>query len=129
MLRVKLAHLDEDIRQRRRIALRYREFIRHPLIQLPEAGTEESHTWHLFVVRSAHRDALQKHLFAQGIQTLVHYPIPPHRQPAYTSLRHMHLPLTEQLHNEVLSLPMGPTMRCEDVARVIAACQSFECDA
>jgi dTDP-4-amino-4,6-dideoxygalactose transaminase len=90
---------------------------------------EESHAWHLFVVRSAHRDALQKHLSTQGIQTLVHYPIPPHRQPAYASLQHVHLPLTEQLHKEVLSLPMGPTMSSDDVDRVIAACQSFERDA
>lgn len=129
MLRVKLAHLDEDIRLRRRIALRYRELIRHPLIQLPEVGIEESHAWHLFVVRTAHRDALQKHLSEHGIQTQVHYPIPPHRQPAYTSLRHVHLPLTEQLHKEVLSLPMGPTMRSEDADSVAAACQSFGCGA
>jgi dTDP-4-amino-4,6-dideoxygalactose transaminase len=129
MLRVKLAHLDEDTRQRRRIALRYRELIRHPLVRLPEVSIEESHAWHLFVVRSAHRDALQKHLSTQGIQTLVHYPIPPHRQPAYASLQHVHLPLTEQLHKEVLSLPMGPTMSSDDVDRVIAACQSFERDA
>jgi dTDP-4-amino-4,6-dideoxygalactose transaminase len=129
MLRVKLAHLDEDTRQRRRIALRYRELIRHPLVRLPEVSIEESHAWHLFVVRTAHRDALQKHLSTQGIQTLVHYPIPPHRQPAYASLQHVHLPLTEQLHKEVLSLPMGPTMSSDDVDRVIAACQSFERDA
>jgi dTDP-4-amino-4,6-dideoxygalactose transaminase len=129
MLRVKLAHLDEDTRQRRRIALRYRELIRHPLVRLPEVSIEESHAWHLFVVRSGHRDALQKHLSTQGIQTLVHYPIPPHRQPAYASLQHVHLPLTEQLHKEVLSLPMGPTMSSDDVDRVIAACQSFERDA
>jgi dTDP-4-amino-4,6-dideoxygalactose transaminase len=129
MLRVKLAHLDDDIRQRQRVARRYRDRIRHPLIQLPEVVIEESHSWHLFVVRCAHRDALQKHLYAQGIQTLVHYPIPPHRQPAYTSMRHVHLPLTEQLHDEVLSLPISPIMRSDDVDSVIAACQSFECGA
>jgi len=127
LLRVKLKYLDDDVARRRRVARRYREGIRHPQIRLPQVAQEEQHAWHLFVVRCAQRDALQKHLQAQGIQTQVHYPVPPHRQPAYASLRHLHLPLTERLHDEVLSLPMGPTLDDDAVDRVIAACQSFAC--
>lgn len=127
MLRVKLKYLDEDIARRRHVAQRYREGILHPHIRLPEVRSEEQHAWHLFVVRCAHRDALQKHLHGLGIQSQVHYPVPPHRQSAYVSLRDVHLPLTEQLHDEVLSLPMGPTLRDDEVDRVVAACQVFEC--
>ncbi|HEY0197596.1 MAG TPA: DegT/DnrJ/EryC1/StrS family aminotransferase [Rhodanobacter sp.] len=126
MLRVKLSYLDDDVAWRRRVARRYREGIHHPHIRLPDVAKEERHAWHLFVVRCTRRDALQQHLQAHGIQTQVHYPVPPHRQPAYPSLRDVHLPLTEQLHDEVLSLPMGPTLRDDAVDRVIAACNAFE---
>jgi dTDP-4-amino-4,6-dideoxygalactose transaminase len=126
MLRVKLKHLDEDIAWRRRAARRYREGISHPRIQLPYAAREEQHVWHLFVVRCSRRDALQQHLQARGIQSQVHYPVPPHQQPAYAALRETHLPLTERLHDEVLSLPMGPTLSDDAVDRVIEACQAFE---
>jgi dTDP-4-amino-4,6-dideoxygalactose transaminase len=129
MLRVKLNYLDGDIAWRRRVALRYRDGIRHPHILLPEVSAEERHAWHLFVVRSSHRDALQHHLQVHGIQSQVHYPVPPHRQPAYAGLRDAHLPLTERLHHEVLSLPMGPTLRDDEADRVIEACMAFECPA
>ncbi len=129
MLRVKLRYLDEDVAWRRKVSLRYREGILRPDIQLPAVACEEAHAWHLFVVRTAHRDALQRHLQARGIQSQVHYPVPVHRQPAYPALLGAHLPLTEQLQDEVLSLPMGPTLRDDDVDRVIDACQTFECPA
>lgn len=129
LLRVKLNYLDDDIAWRRRVADRYREAIRHPHIQLPKVAREEQHAWHLFVVRCTHRDALQRHLQARGIHSQVHYPVPPHRQPAYPGLHGMSLPLTERLHDEVLSLPIGPTIDDEAVGRVIAACQSFVCPA
>jgi dTDP-4-amino-4,6-dideoxygalactose transaminase len=129
MLRVKLKYLDEDIAWRRRVARRYRDGIRHPHIQLPDVAHEEQHAWHLFVVRCSRRDALQRHLQAHGIQSQVHYPVPPHRQPAYAALLNSHLPLTDRLHDEVLSLPMGPTLHDAAVDRVIDACQAFECPA
>jgi dTDP-4-amino-4,6-dideoxygalactose transaminase len=125
MLRVKLKYLDEDVARRRHVALRYRKGIRHPCIRVPDVAREESHAWHLFVIRCHVRDALQRHLHEHGVQTQVHYPVPAHRQPAYRRLRHMPLPLTEQLHGEVLSLPMGPTLRDDAVDRVIAACNAF----
>ena len=129
MLRVKLKYLDEDIAWRRRVARRYRDDIRHPHIQLPDVAHEQQHVWHLFVVRCTRRDALQQHLQAHGIQSQVHYPVPPHRQPAYAVLRDARLPLTDRLHDEVLSLPIGPTLSDAAVDRVIEVCQAFECSA
>lgn len=126
LLRVKLKYLDDDIAWRRRVALRYRQGIAHPQIQLPQVAQEDRHAWHLFVVRSPRRDALQHHLQAHGIQSQIHYPVPPHRQPAYPALHNLSLPLTERLHDEVLSLPMGPTLSEEAVDRVIEACQAFD---
>ena len=126
LLRIKLKYLDADVASRRRLACRYLENIRHPQILLPQMVRQERHAWHLFVVRCAHRDALQRHLHACGIQSQVHYPVPPHRQPAYATLSNASLPLTEQLHDEVLSLPMGPTLSDAAVERVIEACLAFE---
>jgi dTDP-4-amino-4,6-dideoxygalactose transaminase len=125
LLRVKLKYLDADVAWRRRLARRYRDGIRHPQIRLPDVAREERHAWHLFVVRCVQRDALQRHLHALGIQTQVHYPVPVHRQPAYRELGDVQLPLTERLCDEVLSLPIGPTLCDDDVDRVIDACQSF----
>jgi dTDP-4-amino-4,6-dideoxygalactose transaminase len=129
VLRVKLNCLDEDNAWRRRLARRYREGIYHPRIRLPHVANEEQHVWHVFVVRCSHRDALQQHLRAHGIQTQVHYPVPAHRQPAYAAMQNVSLPLTDQLHDEVLSLPMGPTLSDAAADQVIAACQSFVCSA
>lgn len=125
LLRVKLKYVDQDTRLRREVARRYLAGIRHPDIALPCMAREEAHAWHLFVLRCRHRDLLQRHLLACGIQTQVHYPAPPHRQPAYAGLIDAHLPLTERLHQEVLSLPMGPTLAAADVERVIAAVNAF----
>jgi dTDP-4-amino-4,6-dideoxygalactose transaminase len=125
MLRVKLKYVDADVAHRRAIAQRYRDGIQHPDISVPAVLAEEGHAWHLFVVRSAHRDALQAHLTAQGIQSQIHYPVPPHRQPAYAVDHQVDLPLTERLHDEVLSLPIGPTLDAGSVERVIEACLGF----
>ena len=102
----------------------------HHLRVLREAGlVDETRDGvrHLFVVRSPQRDALQRHLQAHGVQAQVHYPVPPHRQPAYATLPNAELPLTERLHDEVLSLPLGPSSSDDAVERVIEACQAFEC--
>ena len=125
LLRVKLKYVEEDTRLRRHVAMRYLDGIRHPHVALPFVTREEAHVWHLFVLRCRHRDALQRHLAACGIQTQVHYPLPPHRQPAYAGRLDVHLPLTERLHEEVLSLPIGPALADADVERVIAAVNAF----
>ncbi|WP_285406557.1 DegT/DnrJ/EryC1/StrS family aminotransferase [Luteibacter sp. ME-Dv--P-043b] len=126
LLRVKLRYLDSDTAVRRRVAARYRAGLRHPQILVPSTPEEGRHVWHLFVVRCRLRASLQRHLRARGIQTQVHYPTAPHRQPAYASLRALSLPVTERLQDEVLSLPMGPTLGDADIDRVIAACASFD---
>ncbi len=128
MLSVKLKYLDEQTAQRRAIARLYLEGIDNPLIQLPQCANEEQHVWHLFVIRCEQRAALQQHLSECGIQTLIHYPIPPHQQQAYPQWNSMGLPLTERIHQEVLSLPMGPTLSTSDAARVIEACSCFTVD-
>jgi dTDP-4-amino-4,6-dideoxygalactose transaminase len=118
-LRVKLRHLNRENERRRDIALAYLEGISRPDILLPDPPRREEHVWHLFVIRSGQRDALQKKLLEHGIQTQIHYPIPPHRQQAYPSLHHYSLPVTEAIHREVLSLPISPMMTDEQVRGVI----------
>lgn len=123
LLRVKLPHLDDDNAARRQVARAYRGGIRHPKVLLPSVYADAaSHAWHLFVIRSPKRDALQKHLEAQGVQTMIHYPIPPHRQACYARLLGgLSLPKTEAIHGEVLSLPVWPGMSQAQVDEVIEA--------
>ena len=125
MLCVKLKFLDEDTTKRRKVARMYLDSINNALIRLPEWENEAQHVWHLFVVRSAHRDKLQNYLKQKGIQTLVHYPIPPHQQQAYFEWNKQNYPITEQIHNEVLSLPISPVMSIAAVEAVIDAVNEF----
>ena len=105
----------------------YRKGIRNPLIVLPYVAEdrEESHVWHLFIVRTKERARLQAHLLQAGIMTSIHYPIPPHKQRAYSELAALDLPISEQLHEEVLSLPIGPCLTDEEAERVIAAVNQY----
>lgn len=125
MLRVKLSHLDKHTEQRRSVAKLYIDGITNPMIKLPDMGNDGQHVWHLFVVRCQQRDLLQKHLRSAGVETLIHYPVPPHKQQAYSSYNGMSFPLTERIHDEVLSLPIGPNIAAEDVLHVIESCNSF----
>ncbi|WP_373187410.1 DegT/DnrJ/EryC1/StrS family aminotransferase [Halopseudomonas sp.] len=126
MLRVKLRHLDADTAHRRKVASLYRDKITNPCVLLPQVTEQNSHVWHLFVVRTAYRDELQRYLSEQGIQTLIHYPIPPHKQQAYAQLADRHLPLTEKIHDEVLSLPISPVINTDDVAQVCELINRFQ---
>lgn len=126
ILRVKLRHLDKEIRQRRDIARRYMEGIRHPEILLPAWGEEEQHVFHLFVIRSSARALLQPWLSEAGIETLIHYPIPPHKQNAYSLYHKLYLPITETIHQQALSLPMGPTLDPEDAEKIIHRLNHFQ---
>ena len=125
MLRVKLSKLELETQHRRSIAAIYLQNIHHPAVQLPQVASPEQHVWHLFVVRTGQRTALQQHLAAQGIQTLIHYPIPPHQQQAYAEWNAQSYPLTEAMHREVLSLPMGPTLSEGEALQVAAAVNGF----
>ncbi|EED1423664.1 TPA: DegT/DnrJ/EryC1/StrS family aminotransferase, partial [Escherichia coli] len=109
-LNVKLNYLDDDIRIRRNIANRYLNEIKNELIVLPTISSEENHVWHLFVIRIKDRDSLQHYLTKHNIQTVIHYPTPPHRQLAYKEFKDLCFPLSEELHREVISIPMDPTL-------------------
>lgn len=132
MLGVKLKHLDKEAQARKKIADAYMRSIRNSHISLPlpyetDVLTFTEHAWHLFVVRSAHRDKLQQHLAENGVQTLIHYPIPPHQQEAYKNydFSSRSFPVTELIHNEILSLPISPVMTHEQAMKVIEVCNSF----
>jgi dTDP-4-amino-4,6-dideoxygalactose transaminase len=128
LLSVKLRLLDEWNRRRARVAQRYLAELVGTSLALPAVPPWATPAWHLFVVRSTARDRLQRHLAAQGIQTLIHYPTPPHLQAAYADLGlgDGALPIAEQIHRECLSLPMGPHLSDDQVDEVIAAVRSFE---
>lgn len=126
MLRVKLRYLDAETQHRRNIATLYRDKIRNNNVRLPHLEDENSHVWHLFVLRSKHRAELQEYLTNSGVQTLIHYPIPPHRQPAYKELETLQLPLTQQIHDEVLSLPISPAMSIADAEEVCGIINTFQ---
>jgi dTDP-4-amino-4,6-dideoxygalactose transaminase len=123
LLRVKLKYIDADNARRREISARYRHEIKSPAVRLPTVrAVEDSHVWHLFVVRVADRAAFQQRLLERGVHTSIHYPIAPHHQQAYLKeLGHLKFPLTEAIHREVVSLPISPVMTDEQVAHVIAS--------
>ncbi|WP_312739406.1 DegT/DnrJ/EryC1/StrS family aminotransferase [Cedecea neteri] len=125
MLRVKLPYLDKETEQRRWIANKFLSEIKNPHIQLPALSKSEEHVWHLFVIRTNYRKELQQYLTENGIQTLIHYPIPPHQQQAYKQLNHIELPVTESIHRQVLSLPMDPNLSANDVDFIIKIINSF----
>ncbi|AXT75882.1 DegT/DnrJ/EryC1/StrS family aminotransferase [Escherichia coli] len=126
-LNVKLNYLDDDIRIRRNIANRYLNEIKNELIVLPTISSEENHVWHLFVIRIKDRDSLQHYLTKHNIQTVIHYPTPPHRQLAYKEFKDLCFPLSEELHREVISIPMDPTLTEEQVSYVINVLNKFNC--
>ncbi|TLD81166.1 DegT/DnrJ/EryC1/StrS family aminotransferase [Helicobacter sp. MIT 11-5569] len=125
ILRVKLKSLDEDNQKRKRIANIYLDRIKHSEIILPRAGDEDSNVWHVFVIRTKERDKLQEYLKQNGIQTLIHYPIPPHKQPAYQEWNTLEFPQTQKIHNEVLSLPISQVMEDKEIFKVIETLNTF----
>ncbi|HEF1710796.1 TPA: DegT/DnrJ/EryC1/StrS family aminotransferase, partial [Campylobacter jejuni] len=108
--------LDEDNNKRKNIANFYLQNIKNENIILP--SNKFDHVWHLFVVKTKLRDELQHYLNNHDIQTIIHYPIPPHKQKCYKDLNHLQLPVTENIHQEVLSLPISPTMKENDFKKV-----------
>lgn len=126
LLRVKLAKLDEWNRRRAEIAKDYMQQLKSSDLVLPSVPSYADPVWHLFVVRSAQRDALQARLRACDVDTMIHYPIPPHQQKCYGNRAWGALPISERLAREVLSLPMYPSMGEDDVAHVVHAMQNPE---
>jgi dTDP-4-amino-4,6-dideoxygalactose transaminase len=122
---VKLRYLDEEIQARQTVAQTYLKGINNPLIALPVVEDVNAHVWHLFVIKTIQREKLVKYLADNGVQTLVHYPIPPHQQSAYKEWNGASFPISEQIHEQVLSLPISPTLSMVDVKKIIAACNAF----
>ena len=134
-LNVKLKYLQKEIATRRNVANYYLQHITNPKISLPKTSHATrltsnvshltSHVWHLFVIRTKNRDRLQQYLTKNGVQTLIHYPIPPHQQQAYKQYNSLNFPITEKIHNEVLSLPISPVMTEEEVEKVVNTINNF----
>jgi dTDP-4-amino-4,6-dideoxygalactose transaminase len=119
VLNVKLKYLNEDNGLRKKIAKTYIENIKKPGIVLPAVSDWTAHVFHIFPIRTKRRDAFREHLSKNGVQTLIHYPIPPHKQECYREWNSLSLPLTEQIHREELSLPMSPVMTESQIEHVI----------
>lgn len=126
VLDVKLKYIDNENARRREIAGRYISEINNDKIILPLLPVNpESHVWHLFVIRTQKRQDLQEYLMENGVQTLIHYPVPPHKQEAYKELNTLSFPITERIHEEVISLPISPVMLEQDISKVIVVINKY----
>ncbi|WP_185923211.1 DegT/DnrJ/EryC1/StrS family aminotransferase [Hafnia paralvei] len=127
VLSVKLKTLDSNNKIRSKIASRYLSEIKNDRIKLPRISYgNDAHVWHLFVVQVNEREIFQKYLSDNNVQTLVHYPIPPHKQQAYSDLSNLSFPISENLHDSVLSLPIDPTMSFTDICYIIDIVNAYE---
>lgn len=120
-LSIKLKNLDSDNIRRREVADRYLSEIKNDAVILPVSPQNKSHVWHLFTVRTSQRNELQNYLKTSGIETIIHYPIPPHKQPAYKEWNKMYFPISEKIHSTILSLPISPVISEEEISSIIAA--------
>lgn len=126
VLDVKLKYIDEENARRREIAKRYISEIKNDKIVLPvNPEDEQEHVWHLFVIRTKEREKLQNYLKENGVQTLIHYPVPPHQQEAYKEWNSLLFPITEKIHGEVLSLPLSPVMEISEINWIINKINKF----
>jgi len=125
MLRIKLGYLDNEINARQVVAQAYLQGIKTPLVELPIVNDLNAHVWHLFVIKTSRREELIKYLADNGVQTLVHYPLPPHQQGAYKEWQGNSFPISEKIHEQVLSLPISPILSMVDVEKVIVVCNNF----
>ncbi|MDR6922893.1 DegT/DnrJ/EryC1/StrS family aminotransferase [Chryseobacterium sp. 2987] len=126
VLDVKLKYISHENDTRREVAKRFISEINNPKIILPEnPADEKEHVWHVFVIRTEKRDELQAHLTEKGIHTIIHYPIPPHKQEAYKEYNNLSFPITEKMHEEVLSLPISSVLEEEEIQAIIKAVNEF----
>lgn len=124
-LNVKLPHLDTENQFRRQIAKHYLSEIKNDKLVLPFWDESENHVFHLFIIRSSNRKQLQAHLLENKIETMIHYPIPPHKQKALSNWSHLSFPITEKIHEEVLSIPMNTTLTDEEVSHIITVLNKY----
>lgn len=132
-LRIKLPHLEKENNVRREIAAYFAEHIDPDKFILPKLTdtsqdilSSKTHSWHLYVIRHPERYRLQKYLFENGIETIIHYPTPPHKQKAYQEHAHLSLPITESIHREVLSLPISPVQSFKHTQKIVEILNRFE---
>lgn len=125
VLDVKLKYLDEDTAHRKVAARYYIENIKHPDIVLPKIEDWNAHVFHLFPVRSERRDELQEYLEENGVQTVIHYPVPPHKQACYPEYATLELPITDKIHREELSLPISPVITEDELKRIVELINSW----
>jgi len=125
VLLVKLKYLDRENELRREIAKQYLAEIKNEKLILPQVKNELAHVWHLFVVRAKERDKFFKYLADRGIESLIHYPLPPHKQKAYAEWNNLSLPITEEIHQTVVSLPLYSTLTQEQILKIIEACNNY----
>lgn len=125
ILNVKLKYLDTDNEKRRIIAKYYLDNIKNPKIILPKITNFDEHNFYVFVVRTNNRNQLQKYLADNEIGSLIHYPIPPHKQLAYKEWNKLKLPITEQIHNEILSIPISPVLNQDEVREIVNVLNKF----
>jgi dTDP-4-amino-4,6-dideoxygalactose transaminase len=124
-LNVKLPHLDAGNNARKAIAKRYLVGVKNDKIILPFWDLSDNHVFHLFVIRTENREELQQYLLKNGIQSMIHYPIPPHKQKAFSNWNDLTFSVTEKIHDEVLSLPMSPIMKDDEVSFVISIINKY----
>lgn len=125
ILSVKLKYLDNESASRRKNANFYLENIKNPLITLPHWDKSDNHVFHLFVVKTPERDRLQEYLTENGIQTVIHYPIPPHKQSAYREWNKLNYPISEKIHQEVLSLPMSSILTNDEMLEIVQVLNAY----
>ena len=125
LLDVKLRHLDDDNLHRQRVAAYYYGHIKNPLVRLPRRIDDTHNVYHIFPILCPERDRLQQHLREQGVETLIHYPIPPHLQQCYNDWHSLQLPITEKIHQQELSLPISPVLTDDEARQVVEAVNSF----
>src|SRR5690606_38930314 len=118
-LNVKLPHLESENKKRRAVAKRYLSEIKNDKLKLPFWDGSNNHVFHLFVIRTEKRTELQNYLKENGIETMIHYPIPPHKQKALHSWNNLSFPITEKIHNKVLSLPLNGVLTDDEVSKII----------
>lgn len=126
ILDVKLKYLESDNKRRREISKYFRENITNPAIILPKTYDEKAHVWHIFAVRVQDRCKFQNYLEKNNIQTNIHYPTPPHKQGAYKEWQNLNLPVTEKIHNEIISLPMSPVLEDNEVEKIVEVVNGYK---
>lgn len=127
VLDLRLEALDRDNARRRELARFYDKNVSNPLIRLPACPENpEEHVWHIYAVRVSMRDSFRQHMKRMGVETLVHYPTPPHRQKAFQEFRRLDLPITEAIHDEVVSLPLNPVLTDAEIERVVEAANAWK---